>query len=249
MKTKTKNLALAIISIFFFLQKSAAQLEIGFGAGASIYLGDLGGSLHNGAYKIWDIDYQSIRGMGQAFVRMPINKKLKAKVNFAFASISGNDVYAGNVDIYNRGMSMKGELSQLSGTVDFDLSKKHEIYGIVGIGYLRYSPVVYQNDESIILSDSRYHNACFSIPLGIGFKVADVGQNAKIALEMVTHYVNSDWVDGIAGPNSYSNDNFIFATMNYSVLIGNKGKSAPSELKQPKKPSIIDLNICPEFEK
>jgi hypothetical protein len=247
MKTKLKNLALTIISIFFFSQKSAAQLEIGFGAGTSMYLGDLGGSLNNGAYKIWDLDYQTIRGMGQVFVKMPINKKYKAKVSFAYASIAGNDVYAENPDIYNRGFSMTGKVSQLSGTVDIALSKKHEVYGIVGLGYLLYNPIVYRHGESGQLSGSRFHNSCFSVPLGIGFKIADVGKNAKIAFETVTHYVNSDWVDGIAGPNSYSNDNFIFTTINYSMLIGKKEQNQLKP-KQPQSRAILNLNICPEFE-
>ena len=49
MKTKLKNLALTIILFFLFSQKSAAQFEIGFGAGASLYFGDLGGSPNSAA--------------------------------------------------------------------------------------------------------------------------------------------------------------------------------------------------------
>ena len=83
MKTKLKNLTIIIISFFFLSQKSAAQLEIGFGTGASLYFGDLGGSPNSAAYHIWDLDYQSIRGIGQAFIRMPINDNSKFKLNFA----------------------------------------------------------------------------------------------------------------------------------------------------------------------
>jgi hypothetical protein len=109
MKTKLNNIFLTIIFIFCFSHKSSAQLEIGFGSGASLYLGDLGGSSNNGAYHIWDLDYQTIRGMGQAFIRMPINENTKAKLNFAFASIAGNDLYAANYQVHKRSISMIGK--------------------------------------------------------------------------------------------------------------------------------------------
>lgn len=219
MKTKLKNITLTIIFIFLFSQKSAAQLEIGFGAGASLYFGDLGGSPNSAAYHIWDLDYQSIRGIGQAFIRMPINDNTKVKLNFAFASIAGNDKYTGDRQIRDRGISMDGKIAQLSGCINVNLIHKHDIYGIVGIGYLLFSPISTQNGKSTVLAGSIFKNSCISVPLGIGFKIADLNKNSKLAFEIVTHYVNSDMVDGLAGPTSFSNDNFISVTMNYSIYL------------------------------
>lgn len=225
MKTKLKNLTIIIISFFFLSQKSAAQLEIGFGTGASLYFGDLGGSPNSAAYHIWDLDYQSIRGIGQAFIRMPINDNSKFKLNFAFASIAGNDKFAGDHEIRERGIRMEGKIAQLAGTINVNLIHKHDIYGIVGIGYLLYCPISTQNGKSTVLGGSIFKNSCISIPLGIGFKIADLNNNSKLAFEIVTHYLNSDMVDGLAGPTSFSNDNFITVTMNYSVYISDCGKS------------------------
>lgn len=230
MKTKLKNLALTIIFIFFISQKSAAQFEIGFGAGACMYFGDLGGSPKSEAYHLWDLDYQTVRGMGQAFIRMPINENTKAKLNFAFASVAGNDKFAGDHEIRERGISMEGKIVQLSGCLNVNLIHKHDIYGIVGLGYLLYSPIITQNSKSTVLSGSILKNSCISIPLGIGFKIANLNKNSKIAFEIVTHYVNSDWVDGLAGPTSFSNDNFISVTMNYSVYLS-KCAQNPSKFK------------------
>lgn len=234
MKTKLKNITLTVIFIFFFSNKSVAQLEIGFGAGASLYFGDLGGSPNSAAYHLWDLDYQSIRGIGQAFIRMPINDNTKVKLNFAFASIAGNDKFAGDHEIRERGIRMEGKIAQLAGTINVNLIHKHDIYGIVGIGYLLYSPISTQNGKSTVLAGSIFKNSCISIPLGIGFKIADLNNNSKLAFEIVTHYVNSDMVDGLAGPTSFSNDNFISVTMNYSIYL-TKCAQEPSNMKLQKK--------------
>ncbi len=245
MKTKLKNLTLTIIFIFFFSQKSKAQIEIGFGKGALLYLGDLGGSPNSAAYHLWDLDYQSIRGMGQAFIRMPINKNTKARLNFAFASIAGNDKFAGDHEIRERGIQMEGKIAQLAGCINVNLIHKHDIYGIVGIGYLLYSPISTQNGKSTVLSGSILKNSCVSIPLGIGFKIANLNKNSKIAFEIVTHYVNSDMVDGLAGPTSFSNDNFISVTMNYSVYLSDFGKS---NFKRTNKEIIAEMKNSPQLE-
>lgn len=246
MKSNLKLLVLIFPLNFFYFLQSSAQFEIGFGAGASIFQGDLGGTLHNGAYKFWDLNYQSIRGMGQVFVRMPINKNVRTKINYAFASIAGSDAYAGNPEIYERGIRMNGNVSQISGNIDFSLYKKFKLYGMVGIGYSFYNPTISQNGVSSVLSGSNYQNSCFTIPIGIGGKIADVGKHGKLEFEVVAHFVNSDWVDGVAGPNSYSNDTYTFASLNYSIVIGGT-KENPHRYAHPKQILISKNTHCPEF--
>ena len=66
----------------------------------------------------------------------------------------------------------------------------------------------------------------------------------NVGFRAFTHYVHSDLLDGVAGPNSYSNDNYIFTTINYSIRI-DKPKKDITKIKQPKQEITIDTNICP----
>ena len=89
-------------------------------------------------------------------------------------------------------------------------------------------------------------NTCISVPLGLGAKIIDISKNSKLEIEIISHFVNSDWVDGVAGPNSYSNDTYIFTTINYSISIG-KTNVDPNLIKHPQKAIIIDTNICTDI--
>lgn len=240
MLNKFKKPALAIILLAIIPKSIFAQFEIGAGLGASIFQGDLGGTLNNGAYKFWDLNVQSTREMGQVFVKYSIVPNFKLRGNIAYAHIYGNDNYAGNPEIAERGAQMDGHALQASAQIEVNLVPNQPIYGILGIGYSRYNvqTSIQGVDQNIQPSGS------LSIPVGIGMKVAQVGKG-QLNLEVVAHYLNTDYADGYAGPNSYSNDTYTFVSVNYSLPLGNHYyKYGP-----PKNKKLLQFNKrkCPGF--
>ncbi len=241
MLNKFKLQIISIIVLIAFPKFANAQkLEIGAGVGASIFQGDLGGTLNNGAYEFWDMDLSSIRGMGQIMAKYAIVPNVKLRGNLAYARISGNDKYAGNPEIFDRGVSMDGNVYQGSLNLEFGLVPNNKIYGILGIGYAGYDVNTFEKGQNL----NSPFSSSFSIPIGIGVKLATF-ERGRLDLEAVAHYLNSDLVDGYAGPNSYSNDTYTFISLNYNIPIGyNHHKYGPNRNKK-----MISYNNrkCPEF--
>jgi hypothetical protein len=241
MLNKIKQFVFAIIILIAFPKSLQAQkFEIGAGIGASIFQGDLGGTFNNGAYKTWDLDLNSMRGMAQIMSKYTIVPNFKIRANIAYARISGNDRFAVNPDIYNRGIQMNGNVFQGTMMLEFGLVSNHLIYGILGIGYAGYDVITLIKG----VDQNTPFNSSISIPVGIGVKIADVGRGI-LELEAVAHYLNSDVVDGYDGPNSYSNDTYSFMTLNYNIPIG---KNQPNNrMKRHKNLIGYYENQCPEF--
>ncbi len=240
MNNKFKNSVIAIFMLIAFPKSVLAQFEIGAGIGATNFQGDLGGTLNNGAYKFWDLDLYSTREMAQVFGKYALAPNLKLRGNFAYAHIYGNDEYAGNPEIAERGVKMDGQVLQGNVQIEFNLSSNSPIYGIVGLGVSRY------NVETAIhgVNQQNKPSNSFNVPIGIGMKIAQVGIG-QLNLEVVAHYLNTDYADGYAGPNSYSNDTYTFLSVNYSIPLGNhKFKYGP-----PKNKKMIQFNKrkCPGF--
>ncbi len=221
-------------------QSISAQFEIGAGIGASNFQGDLGGTLNNGAYKFWDLDLFSTREMGQVFVKYQVLPNLKLRGNVAFAHLYGNDDYAGNPEIAQRGAKMDGNVIQSSVQLEFSVIPNYPIYGIVGLGYAQYDV----NTSILGVDQNIQPSSSFSVPLGLGMKIAQIGKG-QLDVEVVAHYLNTDYADGYAGPNSYSNDTYTFVSVNYSIPLG-KSAYAQSKLKNKK---FIQFNKrkCPSF--
>lgn len=241
MLNKINHLVFAIIILIAFPKSLQAQkFEIGAGIGASIFQGDLGGTFNNGAYKTWDLDLNSMRGMGQIMAKYTIIPNLKVRANFAYARISGDDSLAGNPDIFNRGVQMNGNAFQGAMMLEFGLVSNHQIYGILGIGYAGYDVLTLIKG----VDQNTPFNSSISIPVGIGVKIANLGKGI-LELEAVAHYLNSDLVDGYNGPNSFSNDTYTFISLNYNLPFGgNYQKHGPNRNK---KLLSYNKNQCPEF--
>lgn len=240
MFNKFKNSAMAIIMLVVFPKSILAQFEIGAGIGATNFQGDLGGNLNNGAYKFWDLDLYSTREMAQVFGKYAFAHNLKVRANFAYAHLYGNDVYAGNPKIAERGVKMDGYALEGSAQFEFNLSSNTPIYGIIGLGVSRY------NVETLIkgVNQNNQPVSSFNVPIGIGMKIAQLGIG-QLNLEVVAHYLNTDYADGYAGPNSYSNDTYSYLSVNYNIPLGNhEFKNGPLRNKKMLK---FNKHKCPGF--
>jgi len=217
-----------------------AQMEIGFGTGVNALQGDLGGSPANGAYRFWDLDMASIRPNVNAFVRYNINANWSFKGNFTYASISGSDKYAGNPEIYKRGVSMSGNLSELAGLMEYRPAKNGNFYLIAGLAVVSSNANVSQNGAQL---KPEFNSKYFSLPMGVGVTVSNPSNRGKLQIEAVFHYVNSDLVDGFTSPQSRSNDTYSFLQVQYAYPIGNN----PKYYHSPKKIKRQNNQICASF--
>jgi hypothetical protein len=219
--TTMKKIALTLAAALG-MSPAFAQFEIGAGAGASIFTGDLGGSQYNYAFNPLDIDLMSTRLAAQAFVRVPLNSSINLRANLSAAQVAGNDAYAGNAGIQARGASFKGAVAEYSARVEVYPSIFHHWYGYAGVGRTLYSHSTQLNGETT-QSGPLVTNAAWSAPVGIGFTVQDYFNGAHLDIEISTRLVGSDDLDGISGPSSRQNDSYHSITLNYSLPIGAAG--------------------------
>jgi hypothetical protein len=219
--TTMKKFALTLAAALV-MSPAFAQFEIGAGAGASIFTGDLGGSQYNYAFNPLDIDLMSTRLAAQAFVRVPLSSSFNLRANLSAAQVAGSDAYAGNEGIKARGASFSGTVAEYSARVEFYPSVFHQWYGFAGLGRTLYSYNTEMNGETT-QNGPLVTNAAWSAPVGVGFTLRDYFNGAHLDLEISTRLVGSDDLDGISGPSSRQNDSYHSITVNYSLPIGSAG--------------------------
>ncbi len=241
MLNKIKKSLIAIILFIAFPKLIFAQkFEIGTGIGASIFQGDLGGILNNGAYKSWDIDLYSTRVMGQIMIKCSVTKNIKFRGNIVVAMISGNDKYAENPEIFERGVSMDGNVFEGTLLLEIGLVSTRKMYGILGVGYAGYDVSTYIKG----VNQNTPFSHSLNIPVGLGVHLINTSKG-KLELEAVAHYLHSDLVDGYNGPKSYSNDTYTFLIVSYNIPIGySYPRYGPQKIRKIKRHRN---DQCPEF--
>jgi len=235
------NFALSIGCLLCgFSNPSYAQLEIGLGTGINALQGDLGGSSANGAYRFWDLDIASLRPNVNVFVRYNLNAQWSFKGNYTYAALAGSDKYAGNPEIYERGVSMSGNLSELAVMMEFHPAKHGRVYFMGGLAVVSSNANVSQFGAPL---KPEFNQKYFAIPMGIGATVSNPNHRGKLQIEAVFHYVHSDLVDGFTSPESRSNDTYSFLQVQYAYPIGND----PKYYHNPKKIKRQHNQICASF--
>jgi hypothetical protein len=199
----THRLFIAFFLVFITLNVQAQTWEIGGGAGAAGYIGDL--NVNN--------PVKPSGGFVGLFVKRNFNTYLAAKLNFTYGQISGADSTSGSRQFRDRNLSFKTPLKELSLMLEFNFmsyipdagKNKYTPYIYAGGGVTAYAPRTTYYGQVIGLRQlhtegegSKYPNTAVVIPFGVGFKY-NIHGKLTVAADLGYRYTNTDFLDDVSG--------------------------------------------------
>lgn len=194
--------------------------ELRVSAGPSVFFGDLGGSKGNGKRAIFDLDLGSIGPNAGFGIKFNVLPKISLRADINYSQLSGNDADSENKDRFNRNLSFRTKLTEVSATAEFrviDLSKwrygrvKNGIlYAFAGVGMFWFDPQAEFNGEWHHLqplgtegqglpgNPDLYSRVSYSIPFGVGIQ-RNFGKNSSLGLELSMRKSFTDYIDDVSG--------------------------------------------------
>ena len=121
-----------ILSIFLLLgNESQAQRwkrfrqEIGFGLGASNFLGDLGGATTGEGSRFGDFQFGATRYALQGYYRYKFLERVSARASLTYGQVYGDDATAGSDDRKNRNLNFRSPILEFAITGEFYFLKEN----------------------------------------------------------------------------------------------------------------------------
>lgn len=138
------------------------RVELTGGAGASNFLGDLGGRDRVGSNFVWDLEWVKTRYVAHFTYQYYLAEKIAVRPSFYFARVSGDDALTQERFRNHRNLNFVSNLYELSVTGEYQFLKEKigniygvktstgkklglkssaiGIYGVAGIGIVFYNP-------------------------------------------------------------------------------------------------------------
>ncbi|MFZ4544935.1 MAG: DUF6089 family protein [Saprospiraceae bacterium] len=227
-----KYLFLAFIFVQQFCQ--AQYLELGVGAGAGFFKGDLSHTLP-GSIK----EGQPAFGL---FVRSNPSDYISYKLMFNYASVSGRDKHAIEDDLLKRDLSFRSSILELGlqleynimGYQPYGLSSPFSPYIFVGVAGFKFNPQTRYNNDWVDLRPLKtegqaYKNLSVSVPLGFGVKYA-LNDHWNLGAELGFRPTLTDYLDDVS-KTYLSKSELLINGGQVAADLGNK-IDAPSGLKR-----------------
>ena len=178
-------------------------LEVKVGVGGTMFFGDLGGSTGGRKDGFFDYDVQSMRANTSFGLKFNFTNRISIRTDVCYAQVVGDDGFSGDPGRFQRNLSFKSDILELSLTPEFviyNLSKlgrkktaTSEIYGFAGIGMFQFNPQAELNGEWYDLQPlgtegqglkpgtSLYNLQSWVIPFGIGYR-KNIGRKSMLGL-------------------------------------------------------------------
>lgn len=203
-----------IVSCSFSL-KSQWLWEYGVAAGATNYLGDIGGKEKTRKDFVADMKLAKTRWNAGAFVRYKWRPKLSLKLAFDYVRIEGDDKLSTNPGRYYRNFNFKNDLFDLGFTGEWFFYENNDLgntyrykngfraYAFAGIGGFYTNPKsLYQGDwvkmRPVASEGVAYKAVVLNIPMGFGFYFTFDKIN-RLGFEMNYRKTFTDYIDDISG--------------------------------------------------
>ncbi len=225
MRKLTLTIVFAITTLFSAY--SQYNIDYGFSAGASNYLGEFGGGEGSARAFVADLEFSYTRWTAGAFFRYKISPKIATKASLNYIRLSGDDVKSGNPARRGRNLNFKNDMFELLVNGEYYLYKVNDvgntgrystdfnlyIYGGVG---LFYSNPKGQNTSGEWVSlkpleteGVSYSSFNLAIPVGIGFYYT-IERKYRLGLEIGWRTTFTDYIDDAStvyanGPDGISN--------------------------------------------
>jgi hypothetical protein len=229
---KKRYLVLILLFVVMFQDYCEAQTtlwrrrrrEFLFGAGATNFLGELGGANQIGTNGLKDFDFPAIRPDFQIGYRYRTSKETAIKGSLIYARLFGNDKFTKETFRNNRNINFRSPLIELSTQFEYTIIRERpgHIYNLKGIRGWRYIQVtsylfggfgvVYFNPkgqyqdkwyalrplctegEGFVPTRHKYSLVQVVIPVGIGFKYA-LSQDWSVGIEYGLRKTFTDYLD------------------------------------------------------
>ncbi|MGB4844913.1 MAG: DUF6089 family protein [Ferruginibacter sp.] len=246
MKALRKTSVIVLLSLFFIVNKSAAQfykdMSVGLNGGAYIYQGDLTPERFGSS--------KTIQPGFSVFVKKPINHFLAARIHMSFARLKGDESRYSKPDYrQQRNFSFSTPVAEFSGQLVWNiLGRNYEDRGIMpyifsGAGisllnikkdYSRMDPAIF-GDGSDVFTGLVIDNAhgtprsVLAVPVGIGAEYP-ISDRFSVNLETSYRFIFTDYLDGFsqsAGPKYKDHYHSTSAGLIYKFGTRDKGIGCP----------------------
>lgn len=216
-----KKLVLFITFICVTITSKAQIHEVGFFAGGSNYIGDVGPE-----YYINPNNF-----MGGLIYKWNMNPRISFRGTFTYAKISSDDINAKNKARYYRGIGFNNSIKELAVGIEFsyfeynldNYRKTYTPYLLLEVAAFNYNVVTSESAPGQYEYSSK---TSFAIPFGIGYKTKLFGSFA-MALELRARYTfeddidyNNNKIDSLTFGNPNSNDWYILSGISFVYTFG-----------------------------
>ena len=228
MKRSASRFAVFGLVLWSFAHHVSAQvisykrnsLEVKGGVGGTFFFGDLGGSHGEGKAGFFDFDVQSMRGNSSVGLKFNITNLWSVRTDFAYAQIMGDDQYSGDQGRFNRNLSFRSDVYEVSITSElvginfsrFSRTKTatSELYGFVGVGVIQFNPQAFYQGRWYSLQplgtegqglegeSEPYSLTSVVVPYGVGYR-KNVGEKTYIGIELSMRKSFTDYLDDVSG--------------------------------------------------
>lgn len=235
-----------LILFTVFQQYCFAQYtEVGIGAGAAFFKGDLSHTLP-GTIK----EGQPAFGL---FLRSNPSDYISYKLMFNYGSVAGRDKHAIEDDLLKRDLSFKSSIIELGLQLEYNimgfqpyaLSSPFSPYIFVGIAGFRYNPQTRYNNDWVNLRPLQtegvaYGSYSVAVPFGLGLKYA-LNDHWNIGTELGFRPTLTDYIDDVS--KTYLSKSQLMANGGQVAAdLGNK-IDAPQGLKRGNNSGVDWYNI------
>ena len=214
-----------MIGLIWHLPRGGDELnyvDYGFSAGASNYLGDLGGGEGEGRGFIADMEFSFTKWTLGGFYRYRISQKFALKASLNYIRLAGDDIKSGNPARRARNLNFKNDMYEFLINAEYFIYKINDVGGtgryrtdfnlylFAGIGAFYSNPKgqVANSEEWVSLrplqSEGKSYSAIsMAIPLGIGFYYT-IDKKYRLGMEIGYRTTFTDYIDDVS--TVYAND-------------------------------------------
>lgn len=195
------------------------SLEVKLGVGGTFFFGDLGGSHGAGKHGFFDFDAQSMRSNSSFGLKFNFTNRLALRTDLCYAQVTGSDAFSEDVGRFNRNLSFRSDIYELSLTPEIvlvNLSRygrrktgTSEIYGFAGFGVMRFNPQAELDGvwhdlqplgtegQGLKPGTSLYELQSWIVPFGVGYR-KNVGRRVYIGIELSMRKSFTDYIDDVS---------------------------------------------------
>ena len=219
-KKNCVKLRVFILSIFLSalsnLSNAQYRLDYGIQAGASNYLGELGGQSQTRRDFVSDMKLGETRWDPSIFVRYKFNPKLAAKIQFSYLRIQGADSLSSNPAREARNLSFRNDIFELSAAPQLTIYENQDLgssykfkmsfnfYVSAGVGVFHHNPQANYYGEWINLQPLKtegevkpYNLWQFAVPIATGFYFT-IRKKHRFGFEYNWRICFTDYLDDVS---------------------------------------------------
>ncbi len=191
------------------------RLEAGITAGASNYLGDIGGKYLEGRPGIVDIKLRQTKPAVSLYAKYALAPRLGLRIGFMYAGIAGHDKYTSNPPRNDRNLNFRNTILEGSLTAEYEFYEAYNVgrntkyridynmYSILGAGFFMHNPQGeiggrWYDLQPLKTERNSYSLTGISYILGFGMDFT-IKRNYKIGFRFTTNLANTDYLDDVSG--------------------------------------------------